>query len=91
MKTGYSQRYNQLSNQTGQMTIEMLLIAIMLLSFVLAVSKVFQEKNLLASVVEGPQAYIKGMAENGVWKAGKAANGEHPNLHHRHISLQGDK
>lgn len=83
--------YNQLTNQNGQMTIEMLLIAIMLLSLVLAVSKVFQEKNLLASVVEGPQSYIKGMAENGVWKPAKSANASHPNLHDRHISLRGDK
>ncbi len=87
MKTSYS----QLRNQNGQMTIEMLLIAILLLSFVLAVSKVFQEKNLLASVVEGPQTYLQGMAENGVWKPAKVANSEHPNLHQRHISLQGDK
>ncbi len=78
-------------NQNGQMTIEMLMIAILLLSFVLAVSKVFQEKNLLASVVQGPQSYLVGMAENGVWKPGKTANAQHPNLHRRHISLEGDR
>lgn len=76
----------QLKNQNGQMTIEMLLIAIVLLGFVLAVAKVFQEKNLLASVVEGPQEYIAGMAENGVWKPRKEANKLHPNLHERHMS-----
>ncbi len=80
----------QLKNQNGQMTIEMLLIAILLLGFVLSISKVFQEKNLLASVVEGPQDYLVGMAENGVWKPSKTANEKHPNLHYRHISLEGD-
>lgn len=82
---------NQITNQQGQMTIEMLLIAIVLLAGVLAVSKYFQEKNLLASVVEGPQSYLIGMSENGVWKPAKVANKDHPNLHDRHISLEGDK
>jgi hypothetical protein len=84
-------RYNQLANQNGQMTIEMLLIGTLLLVFVLTISKTFQEKNLLASVVEGPQTYLVGMAENGVWKPGKDANKFHPNLFKRHISLEGDK
>lgn len=80
-----------INNQNGQMTIEMLMIGIVLLSLVLAVSKAFQDQNLLASVVQGPQSYLIGMSENGVWRPGKSANSEHPNLHHRHISLEGDK
>lgn len=80
-----------LSNQQGQMTIEMLLIATLFLVAVLAISKTFQEKNLLASVVEGPQSYVIGMAENGVWMPSSKANTKHPNLHERHMSLEGDK
>ena len=82
---------NLLKNQNGQMTIEMLLIATLLLSATIAVSKKFRDENLLASIAEGPQDYIKGMAENGVWKPSKQANAVHPNLHKRHMSLEGDK
>lgn len=76
-------------NQNGQMTIEMLLIAILLLGFVLSISKQFQEKNLLANVVEGPQTYLVGMAENGVWLPADKANAQHPNLLQRKMSLKG--
>lgn len=81
----------RLKNQNGQMTIEMILIATLLFSGVLALSQYFQSKNLLASVVEGPQTYLIGMSENGVWKPAKQANELHPNLHKRHMSLRGDK
>lgn len=80
-----------LQNQNGQMTIEMLLIATLLLVGVLSLSQTFQSKNLLAGIVEGPQSYIIGMAENGVWKPAKQANQDHPNLFKRHMSLEGDK
>lgn len=83
--------FNQLNNHNGQMTIEMLLIAVLLLGFVLSVSKVFQERNLLANVVEGPQSYLVGMAENGVWMPAKQANTKHPNLLQRKMSLEGEK
>ena len=78
-------------NQNGQMTIEMLLIATMLLVGVLTLSRTFESKNLLADVVEGPQTYLQGMAENGVWKPAKQANAYHPNLLKRHMTYQGDK
>lgn len=80
-----------LKSQSGQMTIEMLLIATLLLVGVLTLSQTFQSQNLLAGLVEGPQSYIIGMAENGVWKPNKVANQDHPNLHKRHMSLEGDK
>lgn len=78
-------------DQSGQMTIEMLLIATLFLSCMLGISQVFQSKNLLASVIEGPQSYVIGMAENGVWMPKDKANTKHPNLHERHMSLEGDK
>lgn len=79
-----------LNNERGQMTIEMLLIGVLILSFMLFVSNEFQSKNLLANLVEGPQEYLIGMAENGVWKPSKQANAYHPNLWGRHMSIKGD-
>jgi len=91
MKPTMKLALKQLNNQNGQMTIEMLLIASLLLMGVLALSQTFQSRNVLAGLVEGPQSYIIGMAENGVWRPAKQANQDHPNLHKRHMSLEGEK
>lgn len=78
------------ANERGQMTIEMILMSTILFAVILAVSQYFKSNHILAGIVEGPQTYLIGMAENGVWKQAKDANQFHPNLVARHMSYDGE-
>lgn len=85
MKSGVIQ------NQNGQLIIEAVLLMIVLMSLTILVSRQFREKHLLADIVEGPWAYVQGMAECGVWAPPKQACTLHPNLIDRHIAVGGEQ
>ena len=55
-----------------------------------AVTQKIRGSNLLASVVEGPWAYIDGMARYGVWDGGVKAKAKDPNLAPRRGSMMGE-
>jgi hypothetical protein len=78
-------------NEQGQMTVEMILIATILVSVALAFSQQARSSGFLASMVEGPWKPLQGMIEDGVWmKAGDLSKGYHPNQVGRHGSDDGD-
>lgn len=73
--------------QSGQMTIESVLILVVLASFGLAASRAFQEQQILQSIVGSPWAHMRGMIENGIWSPA-TPNSFHPNSKKRHASTK---
>lgn len=78
-------------NQSGQMTVEAVLIVTLLLSITMAVSQKLQNEGYLAKLVNGPWTYLAGMMENGIWAPPEAGRGSHPNHILRHGSPEGDR
>jgi hypothetical protein len=69
-----------LRSERGQMTVEMVLLAIIALSVALVVSSYFREKQVLKTLVGGPWSYLRTMNEYGVWlPSEKNAVENHPN------------
>lgn len=54
-------------SQSGQATVEAVLIGVVLVSAALYVSKKFKENSYVATLVKGPWVYIDNMAQHGVW------------------------
>lgn len=77
------------SSQTGQMTIEAILMAIILTSVAMALSRTARESGFVASLVEGPWKPIQGMIEDGVWVRAGASKAYNPHLKDRHGSFEG--
>ena len=78
------------NNQSGQMTVEAILIITLLLSITMATTKMIQDEGYLARLVEGPWQHLAGMMENGIWAPPEAGRADHPNHLLRHGSPQGD-
>ena len=76
--------------EAGQMTIEMILIMILLISVALSLSNFAKDRGFAASMVEGPWTVVQGMIESGVWKKAPDAKNYHPNLLSRHASERGN-
>ncbi len=69
-----------LRSERGQMTVELVLLAIVALTIALVTSRYFREKQVLKTLVGGPWGYIRTMNEFGVWAPSKqAAMASHPN------------
>ena len=79
-----------LRNQSGQLTIEAILIMTVLTAISISFSRFAKSGNLVANVVEGPWKPIQGMIENGVWESGDKAKSHHPSNRGRHSSNRGD-
>lgn len=75
-------------SNSGQMTVEMILIMVILVSLTLFVSNKFKEDELLAAVVSKPWLVLAGMLQNGVWQPVEQSNAMHPNNFVRHASLK---
>jgi hypothetical protein len=82
---GDSQAPFALGKESGQMTIESVLVATVLLAITVAASQAFQKAQILQGVV-GPWAYMRGMIENGIWET-TTPNPAHPNAKARHASV----
>lgn len=80
----------KLSRQSGQLTIEAILIMTVLTAISLSFARFAKSNGLVASVVEGPWKPIQGMIENGVWETGDKAKSHHPSNKSRHSSNQGE-
>lgn len=78
------------ASEKGQMTVEMILLAVIFTSIAILFFSTVRNEGLMAAMVEGPWSYTKGMIESGVWKKAEVAGSYHPNLFYRHLSLQGD-
>jgi hypothetical protein len=79
-----------LLSRAGQMTIEMMLIAVLMTGVAISISKYARSSGFMASLVEGPWTRIQGMIEDGVWMPSAQSKSFHPNLKKRHASEKGD-
>lgn len=81
----------RLKNSKGQMTVELVLLAVIFTALALLIGRFFEGNQLVASVVQSPwRLQLAGMIENGVWGEAEATRNSHPNLLSRHSSLKGD-
>ena len=80
---------NVARSQSGQITIEAVLILSVLLSIATYASQQFKSRGILQKLVGAPWSYTRGMIENGIW-ATTTPNPYHPNSKHRHASLNPD-
>ena len=79
-----------LSNR-GQMTVEIILIAVIVTGLALMIGKYFKANELIPDLIQGPwKNRFAGMIENGVWGSAEGTQNFHPNLLKRHSSLKGD-
>jgi hypothetical protein len=78
-----------MKTQRGQMTIEMMLIIIGLLSVGLILSRQAQSNGWMKSFVSGPWKPLQAMIENGVWTTADAKP-LHPHHRDRHGSYEAD-
>ncbi len=79
-----------MKNNSGQLTIEAVVILSVLVSVMFAGTRALREKRVLASLVQQPWSYVAGMIENGMWMPPEAGKGSHPNHITRHGSPSGD-
>lgn len=79
-----------MKRQSGQITVEAVLILAILVSTIFAGTRVIQDQQFLSKLVEKPWMYLAGMIENGHWSEPDRGKGKHPNKLSRHGSPQGD-
>lgn len=77
------------THEDGQMTIEMMLIIICLLTIGLTLSRKAQSAGWMKSFVSGPWKPVQAMIENGVWTTADAKT-LHPHHRDRHGSYEAD-
>jgi hypothetical protein len=75
-------------NQSGQVAVEYILVAIVILAFSLTIAKGISSNDLLANL--NPWLSIQGMVESGVWDQPARARNLHPNYLERSVSFKGD-
>jgi hypothetical protein len=78
-----------LSNDGGQMTLEMTLIIAVLLGAAITVAKTARSDKWMQTLVSGPWLPVKAMIENGTWIA-QNANSYNPSMMSRHGTYRGD-
>lgn len=79
-----------MKKNSGQMTVEAVVILSVLASVTFAGSRALRSKQILSSLVQEPWSYVAGMIENGYWAPPERGRGKHPNHITRHGSPQGD-
>jgi hypothetical protein len=79
-----------MKSQSGQMTVEMVMLAALTVMLVNFVSKKFEEYSVLQEMTLNPwNGFITGMIENGVWGRADQTMGQHPHSFTRHSSVRG--
>ena len=78
------------SKNSGQMTIEAVLIISIMVSVMYAASRVLGDQQILSRLVEQPWGYVAGMIENGIWDNPQRGRDRHPNDITRHGTPLGD-
>ena len=80
-----------IKNQKGQMTIEMVLILVVLITMSYFVLKKFDEEiEPVTNFVVAPWVTVKGMMESGIWLEADAARAEHPNQWDKMRTVEGE-
>ena len=81
----------KVSSKKGQMTVEMVLLLVALMSTVyLARDVLVDDAEMVDQFIFGPWKTIAGMIESGVWKEKTQAIPEHPNQMGRLYTEEGD-
>jgi hypothetical protein len=76
-------------SQCGQMTIEMMLIIVGLLTVAMMISKTAKEKKWMESLISGPWKPLQAMIEDGTWIVDNS-KGYNPGMTVRHGTYKGD-
>jgi hypothetical protein len=79
-----------MNRESGQMTIEMILILSMLLGFSFLVANEFKQNELFAGVISKPWQSIAGLLENGQWAPPEQSRDRHPGSLKAHNTVQGE-
>lgn len=80
-----------MKNQSGQMTVEMVLFAAIMVMVVNFISKKFEEEQILQGLSLNPwNSFIVGMIENGSWGSAEQTMALHPHSFRRHSSVEGE-
>lgn len=77
-------------NQSGQFTIEAILLMAAMVSMALFLGRQIRESHLASSIVEGPWQPVRGMIENGVWQNPRTGKLAHPSIKARHATAEGN-
>ena len=78
------------SRSRGQMTIEMMLLIVGLLTVAMMVSKTAKSQGWMSAMISGPWKPIKSMIEDGVWTTDNS-KAMHPHHRERHGSYEADE
>jgi hypothetical protein len=78
-------------DQGGQMIVETILILALFLAVGTFVAGQFKQNELFAQMVSAPWRNLAGLLQNGVWRPPEAGMQDHPAMHRRHVSMEGDK
>lgn len=78
-----------LNNESGQMVLEYILIAVIFMGITVATTTAFQDNQILQSLVAKPWQSLAGMIQNGDWGTPENTMNVHPNAFRMHASLQG--
>lgn len=81
---------HHIKNQSGQVTIEYILISVVLIGIFLSARNILLSNNTLANFVQKPWELVAGMIETGVWGDPKKVRPMHPGILARHNSFKGD-
>lgn len=80
-----------MKNSKGQMTIEMVLLASLIVMGINFITNKFEELSVLEDMTLNPwNGYIAGMIENGVWGKADQTVTLHPHSQSRHSSVEGE-
>ena len=75
--------------QKGQVTVELILLAIVLLSVTKVILSGLQRSKALSDFASLPQAILKNMISNGNWKKNsEVSRKHHPNQFDRHFNYR---
>ena len=81
---------NLTKNNKGQMVIEMILIFTVILAIVTALRTTMRDSEVIQTMVQGPWQVLSGMMMAGNWNPPDQAVLEHPAIHTRHGSVEGE-
>lgn len=79
-----------MTRNSGQITIEAVLVLAILFSTIYAATRVIRDEQYLAKLVERPWSHLSGIIETGNWGPPEANLGLHPNHIERHGSPRAD-
>jgi hypothetical protein len=78
-----------LRNESGQMVLEYILIAVIFTGITVMTTQFFQDNEILRTLVAKPWQSLAGMVQNGDWGTPENTMNVHPNGFRMHASVRG--